>query len=382
MKTAILPLAAVLLAAALAHGQPVVVLDSLAGDLVCGELAQFIAPYTQYVAIENPDSVQKELRIVLSLHVDPGHQLQDIQVHYLNGFEAVFGFTGTVAWHAEQQSSTTIVTVAATTNGSGLPGGLPVHDFPVTYLGLSFALGPGEIFEGTESVTVDSAVSPAYGGWYFSSGTASGFAGPLNWPVFETLPNCGSTIVNPPQMPLSASPCYPVAYDFDVADCFEFPAYLALADAPEGAAIDSISGLFTWQPGVQHVGQQFSVRVIVWEDLCAGTGMDPYYRGPTDEAVFTIVVEDCNPPRFVSGQPNTFVTTSGDDLYISMAVTDPDPLNHYTFDWYVSVQDPVPPCALDPATGVFHYLGTPADTNVYWICLTVSEGIFADTTGF
>ncbi len=359
-----------------AYAQPFVSAGEVEGTLVCGDLLPG-STYQQQIGIRNPLIVQSEFVIAYAIHTNAPGRVSDISVILLNGIAGYFQY-GTIQTTVDWVGDTAVVGIHAASNPL-FPGGLPpVTTGAIAYFGINFRT-PYSPSHGSYLIVLDSASSPTYGDWSWSAFAGLPPAGSGSvLSVRESFPNCGPAFLNGPVEALQASPCAAARYDFD-ADGFDCGmATFEVVNAPEGATIDPQTGLFQWQPGAADAGQQFGCVVRVGDDVCG----DRSYVRWTHYQEFTVTVLGCSPPEFVRNQTSKFVVSTGEELSVSMQVSDPDPVNNHTFSWYVTAQDVMPPCETNQATGQFTYTGSAADTGLYYVYEVVHDGPYADTTGF
>ncbi|MEW6155931.1 MAG: lamin tail domain-containing protein [Verrucomicrobiota bacterium] len=138
----------------------------------------------------------------------------------------------------------------------------------------------------------------------------------------------------------------------------------ALESAPEGAAIDPVTGLFSWTPTEAHGPRDYIVTVLVSEPGGA----------PSATTSFVIGVREVNTIPVVEAIPD-FRLRAGDLLSFLVKVTDSDlPAQTLTF----STLDPLPKGAtLDAGTGEFRWQLTddpPGGTHT--ITVQVSDDAF------
>ncbi len=118
--------------------------------------------------------------------------------------------------------------------------------------------------------------------------------------------------------------------------------------APQGASINPNTGLFTWQPGEGHGGNNYEVVIRV-TDLA----------GATDEQAFRVIVDEIDQaPQFAAIE--TQVLTPGEELRLLVHATDPDqPANPITY----SLEPGAPEGAtIDPNTGLLTW-SVPEDSE-------------------
>jgi len=77
------------------------------------------------------------------------------------------------------------------------------------------------------------------------------------------------------------------------------------------------------------------------------------------------------------------VATTGDTLKVNLTVADDGPCTDHWYSLQIFEQDPQPSNGwLDSLTGTYYYLGTSADTGMYYIYEIVHDGSYADTAVF
>ncbi|HMP84040.1 MAG TPA: PQQ-dependent sugar dehydrogenase [Verrucomicrobiota bacterium] len=133
------------------------------------------------------------------------------------------------------------------------------------------------------------------------------------------------------------------------------------AGAPNGADIDSDTGVFTWTPTEEQGPSTNSISVIVTDD---GT------PSLTATQTFVVVVTEVNEAPQLTALPDQFVV-EGDRLSVTNIATDEDlPVNLLTF----SLGDGAPEGAqIDTATGIIDWSTTEADgpsTNTFNVIVT------------
>ncbi len=136
-----------------------------------------------------------------------------------------------------------------------------------------------------------------------------------------------------------------------------------LENAPEGAALDPLTGEFTWTPTeAQGPG--------VFADIVAGVMQEGSWLTPVDARSFTITVEEINHPPVLT-LPADQVLDELTTLAVSASATDPDiPENPLTF----SLVSPPAGMEIDPATGDITWTPTEAQgPGSYEITVMVTD---------
>lgn len=377
MIRAITLLAVASVVAVSAYAQPFVSAGEMHGDHVCGEMASSFT-YQQQICISNPSAEQREFKAAFKIYTSAARPVLEVTVNPLNGIVEIFNL-GWLRTKVDWVGDTAVIGIHAEMHDL-FPGGLPASPDTIAYIGINFRAPVAN--NDPYTLYVDSAVSPTYGDWYWSApGAQPSWGGQQAYYVRGPLPNCCvAAFTNEPSQGLQASPCNPAAYDFNATALEGDPLIFWLVAGPLGAAIDSQTGQFFWQPGVEDVGDVVEVYVAVAADICPDDTLTAYIGSSHLE--FAVTVLGCSPPEFVRNQPNKFVISTGETPTVSMQVTDPDPVNYHTYSWYVTAQDVMPPCETNPTTGQFTYTGTAADTGLYYVYEVVHDGPYADTTGF
>jgi Periplasmic glucan biosynthesis protein, MdoG/Domain of unknown function (DUF4214)/Putative Ig domain len=116
------------------------------------------------------------------------------------------------------------------------------------------------------------------------------------------------------------------------------------AGAPDGAAIDPMTGVFTWTPAESQGPGSYPITVIA-----RNAAVPQLIQAQT----FTTTVTEVNAPPVLAPIANPIVA-QGDRLSLHLTASDPDqPNNHLTF----SLAAGAPPgAAIDPDTGVFTWV--------------------------
>ena len=136
-------------------------------------------------------------------------------------------------------------------------------------------------------------------------------------------------------------------FDADATDVDLPPQALtfSILDAPLGAVIDPVTGVFTWTPSEAQGPQTYSFTVV------ASDGAD------ATEAPITITVSEVNLPPVLSGVPSSETIAEMVEYTFDADATDVDvPAQTLTF----SLVDGPAGAAVDPVTGVFTWTPTEA----------------------
>jgi hypothetical protein len=128
-----------------------------------------------------------------------------------------------------------------------------------------------------------------------------------------------------------------VAADSDMpADVLTF----SLIDAPSGAAIDPVTGVFTWTPGEQQGPDSYAVTIRVTDD-----GTPNLY----DEETITITVNETNNEPVLEEIGDKTIDEGSLLTFTAVAADSDIPANALTFN----LIDAPSGAAIDPVTGVF-----------------------------
>jgi uncharacterized protein (TIGR03790 family) len=140
------------------------------------------------------------------------------------------------------------------------------------------------------------------------------------------------------------------ATDVDTGDVLTY----SLDQAPPGMNIDSLSGVISWEPENEHVGDhQVVVRV---------TDMDGKY----DRQTFTLTVENVNDPPTL--QPIDELTITEDMAFqYQVVVTDVDLYDELTYYDDSNLFD------IDSETGIISFIPENDDVGTYIILISVSD---------
>ncbi len=375
MRNFMVVLGIILLVCPVVISQPYVVTTGMDGSLLCGELQEGNT-YIQTIGIANPDTIQKDVVLSFAYYLESGTPVSQPVLMLYNGIDTLLQYGAVM--HSYEQHGDTGVIVIRFANIEELPGGIPVSSDTITYVGLSFTMGYG--LDENDIFHIDSSYSDTLGGWSFSGGGSPAWSGNVVYGIAAPIPNCCYMSITDCPVTPHTNNCYyqTLEHQFGWQDEGTEMPHFEIVSGP--GTIDANSGLWTFTPRPSDAGQSYTVTVRVGEDWC---GDGSYIRyGDSAVCSFTVDVAPENPPTFISGQKNKFVTQTGDNLVVSLLVQDDGPCYDYWYSYYISPQDPVPNGYLDTLTGEYYYQGTAADTGIYYISLVVSEGPDADTTSF
>ena len=131
------------------------------------------------------------------------------------------------------------------------------------------------------------------------------------------------------------------------------------ADAPDGAAIDSASGVFTWTPTESQDGD-FSVTVLATDDT-----------GLSDSTIVNITVGESNQPPVLLAIDDQTVE-QGSELTLVASATDQDlPANELSFSLGVGAPDGA---AIDSSSGEFTWTPTVStEPGIFTITVIVDD---------
>jgi hypothetical protein len=149
-----------------------------------------------------------------------------------------------------------------------------------------------------------------------------------------------------------------VAADSDMpADVLTF----SLIDAPSGASIDPVTGVFTWTPGEQQGPDSYSLTIRVTDD-----GTPNLY----DQETITITVNEMNTAPILEAVGDKTIDEGSLLTFTAIAADSDIPANVLTF----SLIDAPSGAAIDPATGEFTW--TPAvgqGPDIYLVTVRVTD---------
>ena len=387
MRTVILVLSVILLLSSASFSQPVITIDSVRGGL-CGITTGYF-PSTLYIGIQNPDEnahfIWFTLRIV-GAEVGDSITLYNDFLELMTPEQASINlFYTTKTTHLDTTLYT--VRIGHPSNDSAFWGdrGLPVRSDTVTYLSLEVTPISFVPFVGGE-FCVDSAANPLdspFDGdtcWISAPGPGLKFGGRTCFWIESSPVSAPVYVVDnpPPDTVHNTNPCHPFTWDFDLLPFSQEhtpPVTMYVKYGP--GEIDPITGVYTFCPNGHQLGETFYVDI--------GTHVDYCEDGSTiwNELVcsFKIVVDDwCrhddSTVEFYPPLGSHYTAITGDTLKIPLNIRDGGSCSVDTYNYYWSRihPSPVPSHAWIDDNHNFCYIGQSADTGVYRIKLTVSDG--------
>ncbi len=132
-----------------------------------------------------------------------------------------------------------------------------------------------------------------------------------------------------------------------------------LANAPAGAVIDSLTGVFTWTPNFNQAGTYQVVAVVSDGQLT-----------DTSRTSIVIVKNTNRPPVFTQVLPDTTINEN-QNLTFTYKATDPDTADTLTYALVKGVTG----AALGAKTGVFSWTPTYSQAGKYTIVVSVTDGM-------
>jgi hypothetical protein len=137
----------------------------------------------------------------------------------------------------------------------------------------------------------------------------------------------------------------------------------ALSNAPAGATVDSITGIFSWVPTFEQAGK-YRIRVLVSD------GYDTDYSRTA-----LVTVRNVNrPPRFVGDTPDT-ATKEGDTLRFEVMAFDPDGDRIL----YHPLQAPQG-LQIDSLTGRVQWIPSYDQAGEYFVRFRATDGLLTDVS--
>lgn len=161
-------------------------------------------------------------------------------------------------------------------------------------------------------------------------------------------------------VPAAGSGAYNVYLDNFIVSTPKVLTY-SLSNAPPGATIHPVTGVFTWTPGEAQGPGVYTIGVVVTDN-----NLPPL----SDSKTFTVTVNEVNSPPVLAGI-NDRTLHAGSTLTFTNAATDPDlPANTLSYSL-----DPAAPAAasVHPSSGVFTWTTTDVDLGTNAITVRVTD---------
>lgn len=139
------------------------------------------------------------------------------------------------------------------------------------------------------------------------------------------------------------------------------PLVFSLEDAPEGAVIDPMSGVFTWTPTEVQGPGEYSFKVKVNDGVASV------------ESPITITVNEVNIPPILTDVPSEIIADEMTLITFDANSSDSDiPIQTLTFSMFNAPEGAV----IDPASGVFTWTSTEVQgPGIYDFKVRVSDGV-------
>ncbi len=367
------------------NAQPYVVIDTMNGSYICGELSGY-GDYNLQIGIANPDSIQMTAVMTLKIYTESGTILPYPEFTFMNDFDVQIGYEDNYFQNEIFNFTTIGDTIIVLFGGVNGLMGLPQYDDTISFFNLRFE-NLRDYLNENDILYIDSAEiegTPLFDAWDFSSPTNVTWSGLKSFAMAEFPPHCHNFEIynNYDEDTIITDICNPVSI-YIGAYYWEYCSHPVVFDLLQGPGdyihLNTWNIVYNYIPEIGDENNLYEVEVMAGLDFCG----DSTYLYDGRETNFYLDVVHNSPPSFVYGQNRKFVKQPGEELFISLVVEDDGPLINHNYWYYIdTVQDTDPPGILDENTGVFQYTGTEADTNTYYVYLVVQEGNCSDTMGF
>ena len=365
MKILITAVVVVLVLSSASFSQPYVVIDTITGNLPCGQPVperEFIV----VISIANP--VDDICVFVIGFQVTSrqGGTVAMPDIEYYNGIDTIFEFSSGIY-------NSNIVSITGTCGINFLP----ISSDTIPYFGLKFQL---DSTMELDTLCIDSMPTAGFDNWIIENSTNIRWSGDTYIEIGPSVPTTTSVINNCSVGFAHTTYCLPFALDFNAqADDPGIYSYRFIKlDGP--GSVDSVTGIWTFEPDVSDIFTTFPLILTTIDDVC---GSGEHTQLSSFICSTNVFVGYYTPPVYVVPQPYRYVAITDEELSIQLEIDNPYSFTEHSFDWYTSWQDPDPPGAtIDNSTGIFRYTGQTSDTGLYWVYNVISLGNCSDTMGF